>query len=148
MPQKSSLSSLLTDLRRQGVKALAALNKEITKKEKELEGLKETAAKWGEVIGKKIMAGAASLRTRPVGTAQRIDWNEVLAGLPMTFKNKDVQQKSGKPIEQVYSGLSRWVKDKKIKKNQDGTYQKISATKAGQKKNPTGQKTAAGPQAE
>jgi hypothetical protein len=58
----------------------------------------------------------------------------VLAGLPATFRSREVQQKTGKPMEQVYSGLSRWVKDKKVKKSPDGTYQKITVSSPGQQK--------------
>jgi hypothetical protein len=48
----------------------------------------------------------------------------VLAELTPTFTTKDVAQKTGKPMEQVYAGVSRWVKDKKVKKTKDG-YQRL-----------------------
>jgi hypothetical protein len=128
MPQKSGLQSVLTALRRQGAKALTALQREIANKEKELNQLKATEAQWRGLVsaqGKTLaLAGAGKARVGTLGL--RLDWSAVLAGLPATFRTKDVQQKTGKPMEQVYSGVSRWRKDKLIKKNPDGSYQKLS----------------------
>lgn len=128
MPQKGGLQSVLTALRRQGVKALSALQREIANKEKELNLLKATEAQWRGIVGTQgkalTLAGAGKARMGKLGL--RLDWSAVLAGLPATFRTKDVQQKTGKPMEQVYSGVSRWTKDKLIKKNADGSYQKLS----------------------
>jgi hypothetical protein len=60
----------------------------------------------------------------------------VLAKLPASFNAKDVQRQTGKPIEQVYAGLSRWVKDKKAKRNSSGSYQKVAPAAAPQKNAP------------
>jgi hypothetical protein len=40
---------------------------------------------------------------------------------------KQVAEEIGKPIQQAYAGVARWVTDKKVKKGKDG-YQKVSAT--------------------
>jgi len=136
MPQKNTLQSLLTNLSRQGAKALTAMQGEIAKREKELEALKATEARWREIVGGKVraMSAAPLARMRTGRRKRRLDWNMILAGLPATFRSKEVQQKSGKPMEQVYAGLSRWVKDKKIKKSSDGSYQKSSVSSSGQQK--------------
>jgi len=136
MPQKNKLQSLFTSLRRQGTKALAALRQEITKKEKELATLKATESRWRDVVdGQAKMMGLTALsRMRAQGERRRLDWNVLLAGLPPTFNAKEVQQKTGKPMEQVYAGLSRWVKDKKVKKGSAGSYQKLSASLSVQQK--------------
>lgn len=129
MAQKSGLQPLLTNLKRQGAKALAALRQEIAKREEELDMLKIAEARWKDVVGEQtpVRNSAASPQMRAGRKRRRLDWNVVLAGLSSSFKARDVQQKTGKPMEQVYAGLSRWGKDKKIKKNLDGTYQKIAA---------------------
>jgi hypothetical protein len=136
MAQKRALQPVLVNLKRQGMKVLTALQQEITKREEELEELKATAVRWKEMVGgqTRMMGAAAPARTRTKRKRRRLDWNVVLAGLSASFKAKDVQQKTGKPIEQIYAGLSRWVKDKKVKKNSEGTYQKISPPSSMQQK--------------
>ncbi len=136
MAQKSGLQPLLTSLKRQGAKALAALRQEIAKQEKELEMLKIAEARWKDVVGEQtpVRNSAASPQMRADRKRRRLDWNVVLAGLSASFKARDVQQKTGKPMEQVYAGLSRWGKDKKVKKNLDGTYQKTAAVSTAQQR--------------
>jgi hypothetical protein len=136
MPQKGGLQAVLTALRRQGVKALAALQREIANKEKELNLLKATEAQWRGLVGAqgKALTFAGTGKARAGALGLRLDWGEILAGLPTTFRTKDVQQKTGKPMEQVYSGVSRWRKDKLIRKNPDGSYQKLSVPAPSQPK--------------
>jgi hypothetical protein len=134
MPRRGNeLQSILTNLKQQSGKALASLRREIGRREQELALLKATETQWQQVLGLKAKTPAVgSLRTRRLGQ-KRLNWESILAALPMTFDNKQVLQATGKPIEQVYAGLSRWVKDKKIRKGPDGMYQKLSAA-ATQKK--------------
>jgi hypothetical protein len=44
--------------------------------------------------------------------------------LPARFTVKEVAQQSGKPLAQVYTHLSGWMKAKKLKRGKDG-YQKV-----------------------
>jgi hypothetical protein len=129
MAQRRGLQPLLTNLKRQGVKVLTALRQEIAKREKELADLKTTATRWGEMVGRQTRATGAAPSPARAGKKRRrrIDWNAVLADLPTAFNAKDVQQQTGKPIEQVYAGLSRWAKDKKVKRTANGSYQKAPA---------------------
>jgi hypothetical protein len=129
MAQKRGLQPLLANLTRQGVKVLTALQREITKREKDLSELKATATRWGEMVGgqTRMIGAAASSPVRLKRKRRRLDWNAVLASLPTSFNVQEVQRQTGKPIEQVYAGLSRWVKDKKIKRNSNGAYQKASS---------------------
>lgn len=138
MPQKNKLQSLLVNLRRQGTRTLVALQHEITKKEKELATLKATATQWRAAVEGRGGAGGfpALSQARARGQRRRLDWTAVLARLPTTFKARDVQQTTSKPMEQVYAGLSRWVKDKKVKKGSGGVYQKSAVA------SPTHQKKA------
>ena len=128
MAKKSGLQSLLKTLTREGAKALAALQREIVGREKELAMLKRAEARWKDVVGEQtpVRTSVAAPQMRAGRKKRRIDWSVVLAGFSAPFKAKDIQQKTGKPIEQVYAGVSRWVKDKKIKKNPDGTYQRTA----------------------
>lgn len=136
MAQRRELQPLLANLKRQGAKVLTALQQEITKREKTLTELKATAARWKEAVGgqTRMMGAAAPSQTRGGRKRRRIDWSIALAGLPLSFNAKDVQRETGKPMEQVYAGVSRWAKDKKIKKNPNGTYQKTSAVPPAQQK--------------
>jgi hypothetical protein len=131
MAQRRGLQPLLANLKRQGVKVLTALQQEIAKREKELADLKTTATRWGEMVGRGRRTSTTDTAQSPVRTGkkrrQRIDWNAVLADLPTAFDAKDVQRQTGKPIEQVYAGLSRWTKDKKVKRVANGSYQKASS---------------------
>ncbi len=81
-----------------------------------------------------MISAAAPSPMRARRKRRRIDWGVALAGLPASFNAKDVQRETGKPMEQVYAGVSRWVKDKKIKKNPNGIYQKTSAVPPAQQK--------------
>src|SRR5882724_3917134 len=128
MAQRRGVQPLLANLKRQGVKVLTALQQEIATREKELTELKATATRWGEMVGgqTRMIGAAAPARARAKRKRRRIDWNGVLASLPASFNGKEVQRQTGKPIEQVYAGLSRWVKDKKAKRNSSGSYQKVS----------------------
>ena len=136
MAQRRELQPLLANLKRQGAKVLTALQQEITKREKTLTELKATAARWKEAVGgqTRMMGAAAPSQPRGGRKRRRIDWSDALAGLPASFNAKDVQRETGKPMEQVYAGVSRWAKDKKIKKNPNGTYQKTSAVPPTQQK--------------
>jgi hypothetical protein len=129
MAQRRELQPLLANLKRQGTKVLTALQQEITKREKTLTELKATAARWKEAVGgqTRTMGAAAPSQIRGGRKRRRIDWSVALASLPASFNAKDVQRQTGKPMEQVYAGVSRWAKDKKVKKNPNGTYQKTSA---------------------
>jgi hypothetical protein len=50
----------------------------------------------------------------------------VLAELPAAFAPRDVGQRTGKPMAQVYAGLSRWAKEKKVRRVRGG-YRKVEA---------------------
>lgn len=121
----------LLALTQQATKALATLHQEIAQREQELTVLKGEAARWqGVVRGPARMASRAVTPPRvPLPKRPRLDWDVVLAGLSASFTTREVQQKTGKPMEQVYAGLSRWVKDKKVKRVKDG-YQKALHQKA------------------
>jgi hypothetical protein len=125
MPQNIAPGSLLTALKQQTAKALAPLLKEIARREQELAVLKGEAARWKSVVRgqAKTTNAAVAARRAPGAKKRRLDWSAILADLPTKFTAKDVAEKTGKPMEQVYAGVARWVKDKKAKKGKGG-YQK------------------------
>ena len=146
MPQRASRQPLLTTLTQQATKALAALHKEITKREQELATLKAEAVRWQNVMrgppgpGRtagivpapppplrpmgKIVGPAVAPRV-PLPKRPRLDWRAILKELPARFTTKDVAQKAGKPLGHVYVYVSRWMKDKKVRRVEEG-YQKVS----------------------
>jgi hypothetical protein len=134
MPRNITPHSVLSLLKQQTTKALTALQREIARREQELAILKAEAARWTQALGgmsrKKVGTALTSLRGVS-GKRSRLDWNAVLVELSPTFTAKEVAQKTGKPMEQVYAGVSRWMKDKKIKKAKDG-YQKLGGGAAAQ----------------
>jgi hypothetical protein len=119
MARTKTSQTALGVLKKQASKVMTSLRREIAQKEKELSALRQDVQRLqGMVNGKSAVASGAS--------RVRLDWNLVLKELPDTFSSKDVGVKSGKPMEQVYAGLNRWIKDRKVKKGKDG-YQKTGA---------------------
>jgi hypothetical protein len=131
MPQRTTPLSLLANFEREATKALAALHKEIIQREQELTTLKKEAVQWQNVLQGPAKgdgpAAATSPRVLPA-KRPRLDWSAVLQELPTRFTTKDIAQKADKPIGHVYVYVSRWVKDKKVRKVKDG-YQKASQAK-------------------
>jgi hypothetical protein len=127
MPQRTSRHPLVATLTQQATQALAALRQEITQREQDLVALKAEAARW-----QSAMRGPAR-RARPaVAPSQapppkrlRLDWSAILQELPTRFTTQEVAQKAGKPIGHVYVYVSRWMKDKKVRRVTEG-YQKVS----------------------
>ncbi len=128
MPRMVSSPSLVSTLRQQAAQALTSLQKEIARRESELTSLKAEAQRWQAIVQQK----SSGVRVRTQNHAlngTRVQWDEVLQALPETFTARQVMQKTAKPKGQVYSGISRWVGMKKVKKVAEG-YQKVAAGQA------------------
>jgi hypothetical protein len=108
-------------LKKQAGKILTSLRREIGQKEKELSALKQDVQRLQLVVNGRAAAAVSGSPSRV-----RLDWNTILKELPDTFSSKEVSLKSGKPMEQVYAGLNRWIKDRKVRKGKEG-YQKVTA---------------------
>ena len=129
MLQCASRHPLFASLQREAAKALAALHQEIAQHEQELAMLKAEAARWKSAVrgaARRVSLAAAPLQASPFRQSQ-VDWSIVLTELPAWFTTKDVAQQAGKPIAQIYVHLSRWMKDKKVRRVKDG-YQRTSRT--------------------
>ncbi len=124
MPRSTHLD-LLVSLKQQSTQLLRSLHTEISNREKELAELKAEIKRWTAAFGPepRSVAPAKGPAVKTKRRARRLDWAGVLLSLPNTFSAKDVAKATGKPMEQVYAGVSRWTKDKKIKKGKNG-YQK------------------------
>jgi hypothetical protein len=127
MPQRASRPPLVTTLTQQATKALAALRQEITQRERELAALKAEVARWQSVMRPPArgVGTAVTFPRVPSSKRPRLDWSAILKELPTRFTTQDVAQKAGKPIGHVYVYVSRWMKDKKVRKVKEG-YQKVS----------------------
>ncbi|MGE0821590.1 MAG: hypothetical protein AB7G75_29825 [Candidatus Binatia bacterium] len=124
MASSGTSKAALNLLKKQASKVLSSVQKEIGQREKELLSLRQDEARLRAIVsGRSVSAAGVGL----TGGRTRLDWNVVLSQLPNTFTSKDVAQKSGKPMEQVYAGLNRWIKDNKVRKGKDG-YQKVGAS--------------------
>ncbi|MBM4256019.1 MAG: hypothetical protein FJ147_08995 [Deltaproteobacteria bacterium] len=121
MPRAKRSRSAFNVLKKQANKVLGSLRREIAQKEKELSSLRQDAQRLQSVVNGKASAAVAG----PV--RQRLDWNLILKELPGTFSSHEVGVKSGKPMEQVYAGLNRWIKDRKVRKAKQGGYEKMGA---------------------
>jgi len=116
-------------LRQQAAHVVAALAQELATRERELARLKDEAARWQGVLGRRpARAETATTAGRVRRPGRRVDWNAVLAELPATFTANDVAAKADKPLRHGYVYLARWMKAQKIKKAKDG-YQKVAASR-------------------
>ena len=127
MPQRTTRHLLLTSLQREARRALAALRKEIARRERELAALKAEATRWQSVLQGPARGGGLGVTPPRLSPSQRprLDWSALLQELPTRFTIRAVAQKAGKPLGHVYVYMSRWMKDKKVRKVAGG-YQKVS----------------------
>ena len=128
MPQHAA-RVVLAGFQRQASKTLATLQTEIAQREQELTALKTEASRWQSLLqgsaGRDGAAAARAPRKGPRRKQRRLDWNAIFKELPLQFTSKDLAQKSGKPLAQIYALVSRWGKEKKVRKVKDG-YQKVA----------------------
>ena len=129
MPQRASRLPLVATLTLQATKALTVLRQEITQRERELAALKAQAARWQSVVREPARRARPTVAPSqaPPPKRLRLDWSAILQELPTRFTTQDVAQKAGKPIGHVYVYVSRWRKDKKVRRVKEG-YQKVSRT--------------------
>jgi hypothetical protein len=122
MPQGKTEQPNIGGLKQRAATVLSSLEKDIADLEKELAARIAEANTIRAILGRPPM-GKVGMK------GPRLDWAAVLASLPQVFSAKDLAQASGKPMEQVYAGISRWVKDRKIHKEADGYHKKSRSGK-------------------
>jgi len=126
MPQRATRLPLLTSFQRQATAVLAAVTKEIHQREHELAGLKAEAARWQRLLREPLRESepAVPATRRRSAKQPRLDWTAIFKELPARFTVKDIAQKTSKPIAHSYTYVSRWMKEKKVRRGKDG-YEKV-----------------------
>jgi len=127
MPQRTPHHLLLTHLQRAARRAVAALRTEIAQRERALAALTAEATRWQSVLQGPARGGGLGVPSprRSPSQRPRLDWSALLQELPTRFTLHEVVQQAGKPLAQVYVYMSRWRKDKKVRKVAGG-YQKVA----------------------
>jgi hypothetical protein len=133
---------LFGSLRAKASKVLSQLEKQIAALEGELSHLRAQTDQWRKVAGGKIARalGTGRRRGRPPGSGRarakgaRVKWDDVLASVPKRFGVQDVLKHPGaaaKGRAQVYPALNRWEALKRIKRVEQGVYEKVGGAAAG-----------------
>lgn len=122
MPQDKAQFAAEGNVKQQALKVLASLERDIEKRKTELLALETEANQIRVILGRPSRSDGGGRRMGE----PRLDWSAALEQLPEVFSSKQVAALTGKPMEQVYAGVSRWSKDKKIKRAADG-YHKLPA---------------------
>ena len=137
-------NDIFAPLRRQAANVLAALTREIQRRESELRALVQQAEGWRAALGgvgraltfaaprgvRRSAGRRAATRVSARGGA-RIDWDKVLASVPTRFGVDDVLKHPGaraKGRAQIYPALTRWESAKKVRRIGKGKYEKTSGT--------------------
>ena len=126
MPPRATRLPLLTNLRRQATTVLATVTKEIRQREQELAALKAEATRWQRVLREPAGGNGSTAPARRKRSAKRrrLDWSAILKELPTRFITTDIAQKTGGPVAHAYTSVSRWMKEKKVRRGKDG-YEKV-----------------------
>lgn len=127
----SSLEGRLGGIRREVLKVLRGLKREIARREADLAGVKAEFARGMDLLRGKGKARPAPARRRGKrARRRRVNWKAVFASLPARFNLKTlgrhpVAGKRSKP--QLYAILSRWKKDGVLVKDSGGGYRKVTS---------------------
>jgi len=155
-PRKNKSVDIVSTLRGEAARVIAALDGEIARRRKELAELVAHADAWRATLGGRISAALGGLGggverakaargTRKAGKGRarggkRVSWDAVLASLPESFTIEDVLKNpdaARKGRAQIYPALNRWEASKVIKRVAKGRYKRVAS----------GEKTAAAPKA-
>jgi hypothetical protein len=125
----ADLEGKLGGIRREVLKLLGGLKREISKRERELAALKAQYA-----AGAALVRGGAKARPprlpRRVRRARQINWKKVLGSLPARFSLKMLAAHpvaGRRPKGHLYAILSRWKKEGVLAKESGGGYRKVTA---------------------
>jgi hypothetical protein len=127
----SALEGKLGVIRREVLKVLRGLKREITRREAELAAVRAEFARGMGLLREKGKARPARARRRGKrARSRRVDWKAVFSSLPARFNLKMLGRhplagKRSKP--QLYAILSRWKKEGLLAKDAGGGYRKVTA---------------------
>jgi len=105
------------------------LKKNITQKTSELTSLKNELRRHERVY--KLLGGGRARTRRPRARGKSnvtVDWNSVLKGLPATFTLDHIYRAravKGKPQGYLRHVVTKWAKQRKIKRTGWGRYRKV-----------------------
>lgn len=125
----ADLEGKLGVIRREVLKVLRSLKREIAKREEELTGLKAEYAKGEDLFRGRARPGPARVRRRTKRSRQ-INWKEVFRSLPARFTLKTLTRHSvagRRPKAHLYAVLSRWKKERLLARDPAGGYRKATA---------------------
>lgn len=125
----ADLEGKLGIIRREVLKVLRSLKREIAKREEELTGLKAEYAKGEDLLRGRARPGPARVRRRTKRSRQ-INWKEVFRSLPARFTLKTLTRHSmagRRPKAHLYAVLSRWKKERLLTRDPAGGYRKATA---------------------
>ena len=118
---------MAVDLRVAVNKAVIDLRREISKKNSELASLTKELARYQKVQGF-LNEGSRTARTKANRKPRRkpVDWNSVLKQLPGSFGVGDVANLAKiKSRTFIHRMLAKWIKQRKIKREEPGKYHKV-----------------------
>jgi hypothetical protein len=133
---RRSKSKTLTDLegklgviRREVLKVLRALKREIAKREESLASLKAEYAQAEQLLRGQVKPGPQRIRRR-ARRSRRIKWEQVFSSLPARFSLKTLTKHpvaGRRPKSHLYAIVSRWKKEGILSRDTSGGYRKASA---------------------
>lgn len=142
MPRPRKNTDIVSTLRGEAARVIAALDGEIERRRKELAELVAHANAWRATLGGRITAAIGGLGGKRVKTAKakrgkgrprggkRVSWDAVLASLPESFTIEDVLKNpdaARKGRAQIYPALNRWEATKAIKRVAKGRYKRVAS---------------------
>jgi hypothetical protein len=143
----SSLEGRLGGIRREVLKVLRGLKREIARREADLAAVRAEFARGMDLLRGKGKARPAPVRRRGKRAGRRrVNWKAVFASLPARFNLKmlgrhPVAGKRSKP--QLYAILSRWKKEGVLAKVAGGGYRKVTAKPRAKRRSRRSRPTAA-----
>lgn len=125
----ADLEGKLGGIRREVLKVLGALKREIAKREEELASLKAEHAKGEELLRGGAKPRPARVRRR-ARRSRQVNWKEVFSSLPARFTLKTLARHpvaGRRPKAHLYAILSRWKKEGVLARDSAGGYRKATA---------------------
>lgn len=125
----ADLEGKLGGIRRDVLKVLRSLKREIAKRQEELAGLKTEYAKGEELLRGRAKVGAVPVRRR-ARRARHVNWKAVFSSLPARFTLKMLARHpvaGRRPKAHLYAILSRWKKEGVLARDPAGGYRKATA---------------------
>jgi hypothetical protein len=125
----ANLEGKLGGIRREVLKVLRGLKREIAKREEQLAGLKAEYAKGEELLRGRAKPRVARIRRR-TRRSRQVNWKEVFSSLPAHFTLKTLARHpvaGRRPKAHLYAILSRWRKEGVLARDSAGAYRKATA---------------------